>query len=778
MVTTRQLSFAGGEIAPSLYGRIDTVKYATGLKKCRNFTVLRHGGIANRPGTQFIAEVKDSSKATRIIPFVFNDDQTYILEFGDQYIRFIRNGIQLGAPYEISTPYLEAELFELQYVQSADVITITHPNHAPQDLTRTGHTSWTLTPITFAPTQGPPTGVGVAGSGAGANYIYHVTAVDTETGEESLAATGTGVNIRAPHLGPHTITWTAPAGGADEYMVYLEVNGVPGFVGVARGLQFVNDGITPDIIDTPPTARNPFSGAGNFPSTVTYYQQRLVFGGTDNNPETVWASRTGLRTNFTTSSPLQDDDAVTFTLSGREVHRIRHLVEIGTLVVLTTGGEWAIRGDQAGVLKTADVNPKLHSYNGSATLPPIVVDDVALHVQARGSVVRDLGFDLEVDGYRGNDLTIFSAHLFDQFTLSDWALQQIPHSIVWVVRDDGTLLGLTYVREHELIGWHRHDTLGTFESVAVVPEGNEDRPYVVVRRFIDGSYVRYIERMETRQVDEDAIEDSVFVDSFLSYDGRNASATTMTLSGGPPWVKLTALTLTASAGAFVAGDVGNSIHMNSTDGRPLRCNIIAFTSSTVVTVRPHRDVPTDLQAAATTSWSLAKDTFADLSHLEGEDVAVFADGFVVANPNNASHVVRTVASGEVTLERPYAVVHIGLPYLSDAETLNIDTLQGETLADKKKLVTNVYALLESSRGLWAGIEPPSDDSVDPLENLRELKVRRREAYDKPVRLVTEYRDVNVKSRWNKNGSAFLRQVDPVPITILAIAASGLMPFQG
>lgn len=822
MATTRQLSFAAGEVSPSLYGRVDTIKYATGVRQMRNFFSMRHGGAANRPGTRFVCEAKDSSKKVKLIPFIFNKEQTYVLEFGDQYMRVIRDAGKIevsglaawaapttyaqgdlvehlgvnyysrvdantgnapnsspsewyaltGDIFEIPTPYLEAELPELQFVQSADVITLAHPNHAPAELARTADTGWTLKDINFFPDIAAPTNPNVVGSAGSKVFVYHITSISAEDFEESLAAVASGTSLADPSLStPHTVTWTEEP-DAQEYSVYLEVNGVPGFVGVAQGGSFVNDGIDPDTTDTPPTARNPFDGVGNFPSTVAYYQQRLVFANTDNNPERTFTSRTAQFNNFTTSRPLQDDDAVTFTLVGRQVNEIRHLIELGTLVVFTTGGEWSIRGNEAGVLLPTAVNPKQHSYNGSGLLPPLIVGGNAVYLQARGSIVRDLAFDFAVDGYRGNDLTIFSAHLFDAFTMEEWAYQQIPHSIIWMVRSDGTLLGMTYVREHELLAWHRHDTDGLFEGVAVVPEGNEDSLYVVVNRTVDGQEKRYIERMESRIIDEGAIEDSIFVDSSLSYDGRNTSSTTMTLSGGPPWTAGTSLTLTASASTFVAGDVGNEIHLRD-NGSLVRCEIVGFSSGTSVTVKPDRDVPASLQGVAVTTWSKAVDEFSGLDHLEGKSVSVFGDGFVVASPNNDEYDEVTVSGGSVTLDRPYAVVHIGLPYTSDIETLDIDSTSGETLMDKKKLITNVSMFVETTRGVFVGAVPPQNEGTGGLD---EHKLRDDESMDVPPALKTEVIDVNIRSEWNSNGRVFVRQVDPIPAAILTIAPAGYVPF--
>ena len=150
-----------------------------------------------------------------------------------------------------------------------------------------------------------------------------------------------------------------------------------------------------------------------------------------------------------------------------------------------------------------------------------------LFVQARGSIVRDFAFDFLVNGYRGSDLTIFSSHLVEGYTIADWAYAQTPNSIVWMARSDGTLLGLTYIKEQQILGWHRHDFAGAVENVCVVPEGNEDVLYLVINRTIDGDTVRYIERMNTRTISPTesfagtpGIVDFLGMDCALIYDGR------------------------------------------------------------------------------------------------------------------------------------------------------------------------------------------------------------------------------------------------------------------
>lgn len=864
MTAKIQRSFSGGEIAPSLYARADLVKYATGLRTCRNFAVARHGGVFNRPGSKYIAEVNDSTKTVRLIPWVFNADQSYVLEFGDLYMRVHRNGAQVtetaqnitGATnadpcvitiaghgysdgeevyisgvggmnelngrnykvansltntfslqymngtdvdstgftaytsggtasrvYTLTTPYVEADLQTLQFAQSADVMTLVHPSYAPRELTRTGHTSWSLDTITFGTELAPPESLSATGTAGGNTWEYVVTAVAEDTYEETTYDGPDGNGYAGPsEANPVSLTWDAVT-GAVEYNVYRGKNGVYGFIGSANTNAFTDTGFTPDYEDTSPIARNPFSSSGNYPSTVSYFQQRRVFGNTDNNIETIWASKTGLPYNFMITYPTKDDDAITFTLAGKYVNGIRHLIEVNRLIVLTSGGEWAIEGDGSGVLLPTAINARQHAYNGASTTIPLIVNGTVVYVQARGTIIRDLGFDFSVDGYRGNDLTIFATHLFDSNTIRDWAYQQIPHSIAWVVRDDGILLGLTYIREHEVLAWHRHDFQGDIvEQVVTVPEGTQDALYLVIKRAGLGSPAedrRYIERVLARRPDD--VLDMTYMDSYLTYDGRNTGATTMTLTsalGDPTWGYDEELTLTASSSTFSASDVGNAVHLTDENGEIIRCTITTYGNNLFVFCRPHKTVPTTMRNVAITTWSMAVDEVGGLWHLEGKDVSVFADGFVVANPNNSEYETVTVSDGAITLDRPYGVIHVGLPITADFETLDIDTTQGETLADKKKLVNRVSLFVESSRGIWVGGKPPEDDTVDPLEGLVEMKLRDTEEYDDPTDLETGPIDINIQSEWNSNGRIFVRQVDPVPLAILAAVPTGLFPTRG
>jgi hypothetical protein len=250
----------------------------------------------------------------------------------------------------------------------------------------------------------------------------------------------------------------------------------------------------------------------------------------------------------------------------------------------------------------------------------------------------------------------------------------------------------------------------------------------------------------------------------------------MTLSGGTLWHYTETLTLTSSESFFTAADVGNAIHLTDADGKPLRFTIEGYTSGTVVTGKVHKTVPADLRGTGTAEWAKAVDQVGGLWHLEGENVSVFADGFVVASPNNDRYPALAVDGGKVSLGKPYSVIHVGLPITADMETLDIDTAQGESLAGKKKLIPEVELFLEASRGGFIGGRPPEDDDVDPLQNLIEIKMRADENYDEPVALKTDTAKVNIAGNWNSNGRVFIRQVDPVPFSALAVIPTGFVPY--
>lgn len=813
-------SFAGGELAPELYGRIDLDKYQTGLSTCRNYITLPHGPAQNRPGFAYINETKFSNKQSNLIEFSYSTEQTYILEIGDQYVRFHTNGATLletpktigsivadtvnltahgftagkwvyigtryyivataatdsftvtnldgtaGAPsgstaaqvYEVATPYLEADVFNLHYVQSADVLTIVHPGYAPRELKRLGATNWTLTTITFAPTIQPPANADAVATGTGTvGYRYQITAVASDGLEESVASPAnvnitasvtaitkanpgvittaavhglsvedmvyvagiggmtqltdgyylvntapsttslslktiagvvvnttayttytSGGTIKLQAVGAlnnlattgqfNTITWATVA-GALRYNVYKERNGLFGYAGQTTAATFKDDNITADTTRTPPESVNPFSGTGNYPGAVSYFEQRRCFGGTDNKPQNLWMTRSATESNMNYSVPTQDDDAINLRVVAREVNRIRHILPLSELILLTSSGEWKVTAQNSDAITPASVAVRPQAFNGATNVQPVMTGSSAVYVRAQSSRVFDLTYSWEANAFKPADLSLLAPHLVDSYTLTDMALTRTPTPVIWCVRNDGTLLGLTYMPDQKVQAWHRHDTDGSFESIAAVSENGIDVLYATVRRTINGRTVRYVERMADRRFE--TLANSFIVDSGVTYSGSPVT----TLSG--------------------------------------------------------------------------------LWHLEGKTVSILADGAVVPQ--------QVVSAGAITLPQAASIVHIGLAYTSDIATLPlvIEGAQGIGALGQgmRKNLNKVYLRVFESSGINVGPD---------TANLTAYKQRTAEPYGSAPDWVTDEIEVAITPKWGQSGQVAIRQTDPLPMTILSM----------
>lgn len=732
--TTVQRSMAGGELAPALHARADTVKYLSGLRRCRNFLVQRHGGIANRPGFRHILPCKTNSINVRLLRYVSEvAGESLLLEVGTGYIRFFVNGALLnivggsvpawgiGVDYVIGDLVQDAgvfyyalaagighappdvvywwplvgTVFELpnpfgadlpNWVQSGRTITLTHKDHAPYELINGGSlVSWALRPVVTASTAVPPTGLVLTPGGAGGLTVgYVVTSALSGTYEES-GPSGQVINAAsaAPTAAaPNGLTWTVDPLAA-EYYVYKDQggNGTYGFIGTATGAALFNDpGLTPDYTLTPPRPTSKFAAAGDYPHVAAYFQQRRFFGYTTNHPDEIAGSRVGFPSNFDISSPLQDDDAVAFRLAGNNHHPVRHLLAIKGLIALTDAGEWTITGagGPQSPLTPSSLDADQQTYIGASDCRPVIVGNSIIYVQARGANVHDLQFDQQVEGLGGRDLSIFAAHLFDGFTLTELDYAQHPQSIVWAIRSDGTLLGLTYIREQDVWGWHRHDTgaAGRFEHVCVVPEVGDDAVYVIVRRTIGGVFTRAIEQLEKRLILNVAV-DAFFVDAGLSYFG---------------------------------------VPVNNVAG---------------------------------------------LGHLDGQVVAVVGDGTVIFDGDpaavNAADFTVTAGTLPEVLPASYAAIHVGLPIrFAECEALDLD-VQGSDIRDKRKRVGSLSLLLESSdRSFLAG---PDSANLTPVTL---------EAWETPSVTFSGLVTLSVTSMFTDEGRVFIRHTQPTPLTILGI----------
>lgn len=427
--------------------------------------------------------------------------------------------------YRVGSPFNGSELPEVDFEQSANTMYLAHLNHVPKKLVRSAHTSWSFSDITFAPTISSPgsvtatatyTNTDAPNSGAADNpkvSRYVVTAVDDDSGQESRPSSEvTANNTLELARNFNTIGWAAVS-GAKRYKVYKASNvGNFGYIGTTTGTSFKDDNIGPDYSEGPPQAFNPFPSAGNYPSTVSFFEQRLVWARTINNPNAVYASRSGEYENMDTRRPLVASDSLSFRLVAGRVNAVNQLVSMDSLICITSDGIFKITGGQDGYISPTTFNSKRQNGRGGSRLGPLVIDAQAFYQSSVGNTVRAIGYEFQTDSTQTNDVTIFSPHLFRGFNIVSWAYAQEPRSLIWAVRDDGKLLCFTWEREQQVWGWTICETDGLVETVAVISEAGEDRLYLTVRR--NGQLL--IERMAAAKWD--AIDDTCFLDSAVTFE--------------------------------------------------------------------------------------------------------------------------------------------------------------------------------------------------------------------------------------------------------------------
>jgi len=513
-VAVQLTNFTGGELSPRLDGRNDLQKYSTGCKTLENMIIFPHGSAARRSGTQFVAEVKDSTKETRLIPFEFSTTQTYILEFGDQYIRFYKDNGQIlssGSAYEISSPYLEAELFDIKFAQSADIMYLCHPNHPAKKLSRTGHTSWSLTSVDF--TDGPYMDDNISST------TISTSAHTVGTGRTLTASSTTGIN-------DDTGFQTTDVGRLIRFR--------DGYGKITARTDTLN--VTIEILEDMGSSSSSanwslgaFSDTTGHPSCVTFFEQRLVFAATLSQPQTIFFSKSGDYENMDENrgGTIADDDAIIYTIASNQVNAIRFMTATRTLIIGTAGGEFAVSGGSVDTAITpTNILIKKQSNNGAANVDALAVGNATLFLQRAKRKLRELAYNFDVDGYVAPDLTILAEHI-SEGGFKQLSYQQEPNQIIWCVRNDGQLVGLTYQREQQVVAWHRHIFGGAFgsgnavcESVATIPtDDSEYQTYVIIKRTINGATKRYVEFIHQYDFDETDDTSFNFLDSQLDYSG-------------------------------------------------------------------------------------------------------------------------------------------------------------------------------------------------------------------------------------------------------------------
>jgi len=725
-VAAQLTNFTAGELSPRLDGRNDLSKYPAGCKTLENIVIYPHGAAARRPGTQFIAEVKTSSAKTRLIPFEFSTTQTYILEFGNQYMRVYKDKGQVlsgGSAFEISTPYLTAELFDIKFAQSADVMYITHPSHATRKLSRTGHTAWTLTTVDF--TNGP--------------YLDTNTSTTTITASASTVGTGR--------------TFTASA----STFVSTDVGRLIRFRdGHAKVTGFTSATVvTVEIlVDTGSASASTdwslgaFSDTTGHPSCVTFFEQRLVFAATLNNPQTIYFSKSGDYENMDANigGTVADDDAIVYTIASNQVNAIRFLSPTRTLIIGTAGGEFAVYGggDNDAITPTNIIIKKQSNYGG-ANVDAVPVANATLFLQRAKRKIRELAYNFDVDGYVAPDLTILAEHI-TQGGITQMAYQEEPLSIIYAVREDGELVAVTYQRDQQVVAWHRHIFGGSFgtgnavcESVAVIPTDlDEYEVYVIIKRTINGATKRYVEVLNTFDFTETDNTSFNYLDSQLNYDGVS------TTLNGDISNSATTITLTDASSFNSAGKIKINKEIIKYTGKSSNDLTGCTRGENLTTAAAHTSGDTVDQVV---------ETLSGLSHLEGQTVSILADG--------ATHPTKTVSSGAINLDRAAKKVKVGLAYTSLLQTMRIDAgSQNGTSQGKTKRIYEITLRLFETVGVEVGPD---------LDHMERIPFRSSaNPMNEGIAPFTGDKEVEFRGNYDTDGFIVIRQTQPLPLTVLSV----------
>ena len=750
-------NFNAGELSPLLDGRVDIAKYEAGCRVMENFLPTVQGPAVRRAGTRYVAEVKTSANRTWLARFEFSTTQAYVLEFGNQYIRFYTNHgvlLNVGVPYEIATPYTTADLtdatdgtFRLSMAQSGDIIYIAHPSYPLQKLSRLGATNWTLTEVAL--TNGPfktqnstrtTTMYASATTGAGVtltanvatftaamvgSYVYlepaDLSSIKPWTaGEEFANPVGPLNELRRSDGKTYKCTTTGVASvgkvwrsGPDKPIHVYGTQADGGYNGKTgtnverEGLdwQFVSTGYgyvkitaftSTTVVTVTVQGNNPlptgvvgsgnatfrwalasFSGQEGYPSKVTFFRERLTLA----KGQDIYFSVSGDFENFGSkddSGQIVADRAIQVNISSDQVNQVQWLVPTQALMIGTSGGEFAcMENSTSEAFAPGNVKMELQTAEGSRTVTPVRVGYSVLMTQASGRKVKEVSYNFQQNGYVTADLTALAEHV-TRTGIQQTVWHREPYVAMWAVRTDGQLLGFTFNREQDVVGWHRHILGGAFstgnavvESVCVIPSPDRDHDelWLIVKRTINGTTKRYVEYLESEYADGDLQADAFYVDCGATYSGAPAT----TISG--------------------------------------------------------------------------------LSYLEGQTVQVLADG--------AAHPDRVVTSGAITLQLSASKVQVGLGYVSTLQTNRINAGAADgTAQGKTKRINKMVLRFYNTLGAKAG---PDENNLDEL-NFRTGS----DLMDQPPPLFTGDKLMEWPSGYDFDGYIMVRQEQPLPMTVVAI----------
>ena len=822
-----QTNFTAGELSPKLFGQTNLDRYRNGVETLENMIVFPQGGATRRSGSRFICEVKDSSATTRLIPFEFNDEQAYVIELGNNYMRFFKDQGQIteatksisaitkanpavvtatshgysngdhvwindvvgmtevnarrytianvtthtfelsgvnstnyttyssggtaAKVFEISTTYTSAQLFDLQFAQSADVMYIVHEAHEPAKLSRTGHTSWTLTDVDFGAT-GP--------------YLDANTTTTTLTPASS--STGSGVDITASAV--------TGINGGDGFQTtdvgrLIKFNSGEAVITGRTSTTVVVCTITKAFANTDATVAfqlGTFSATTGFPKAVTFFEQRLIYGGTTSFPQTIFASQSGLFDNFDVDD-ASASDAFIYTIASNKVNVIRSLAPARDLIIFTAGGEFKVSRPTGEPLKPDNVNITRQTTYGSHTTQSVQIDDAIIFLQKQRQKVRAFEFRFADDAFIAPDLTL----LADQVTgtgLVDLDYAQEPDRILFAARDDGQLVGLTYLKDEKILAWHRQIIGGKAQSCTVTVTDYDNTLSGTKLTFTksDGTTVTFTSTTGTAGTNEFKTETNNNTTANNLQSAINGHADfTATVSSAVVTVTET----TPKSTGFLTVDSQDSVRLSTTN--ELASKVKSVTSITETTENEvwivveriingstvkyieYLDTTLNQDSGLAGTVTGASTTVTSLDHLEGETVQILID--------DAVYPAQIVTNGAITISLPSTfaskTIEVGLGFVSTLKTMKIEAgaKPGSVAQGRKKRYNEVIVRFLSTVGATInGDQLPFRSSADEM--------------GQPIPAFTGDKKVT-NLGWDRSGQITVQQTQPLPMTILGITGT-------
>lgn len=504
-----------GEWAPELWGRFDLEKFMASLRYCLNFIPLTHGPITRRPGTRFVAATKGDLPA-RLIPFEVSVSAAYIIEATANAFRFYRDRGRLesppGTPVEVATPYAYADLAQVKWAQSADVLYLAQPKYQPRKLTRTSATAFNLALLDFRDgpylDQNTTTTTLTLSAATGSGITVTASSIVGINGGVGFQATDVGRLIRIKHAS----TWG-----------YLKITAFTSTTVVTADVKANFAAATPVA-----TWRlGAWSDTTGWPTCCTFHEERLVFGGTTLQPQTFWMSVAGDYENFApsdTAGLITADSAISWTIADDRVNVIRWMSAGKVLNIGTAGGEFTVQASSLneGITPT-NITVRREGTIGSADIDVLRLGRSVIHVQRAGRKLVNTAYAFDKDAWVSDELSLLWRHLARR-GIKELAYQKEPWSIIWMVMNDNSLVGFTYLENPLKMAAHQHPLTGTgvkVLSVATIPGNGQDELWLVVERTINGVTKRYVEYMEYERFAANADDkaDYFFVDSGLTYAG-------------------------------------------------------------------------------------------------------------------------------------------------------------------------------------------------------------------------------------------------------------------